>query len=331
MTIMLVSETLDKTGNPLSDTCEWFLKKSLSQLGVEYKTCYLTSVIKEPRDVYPLCGPRKTAVPHMPALVKGKYLQAEYGHHLQSFYAEVNRVQPTVILAMGPTAVWALCGTSGVMGVRGAVTTAVQSPGLDPRYIFTRPFKVVPTYHPSAVQRDYTLRPIFWSDVDKARRYSTTKDITRPSRLITVSPTLDEIREFEERHMRGADLVAVDIETARNQVTCVGFAPNDKHAIVIPFMLDDGSSYWKTAEEELEAWGYVARWCGTYPTLFQNGMYDMNWLWTKYGIPCDYAAHDTMLLHHALQPEMQKGLGFLSSLYTDEMAWKSMYKSARDK
>ena len=36
------------------------------------------------------------------------------------------------------------------------------------------------------------------------------------------------------------------------------------------------------------------------------------------------AAHDTMLLHHSLQPEMLKGLGFLASVYADEGAWMEM-------
>ena len=31
-----------------------------------------------------------------------------------------------------------------------------------------------------------------------------------------------------------------------------------------------------------------------------------------------------MLLHHALYPEMLKGLGFLGSIYSEEIAWKSM-------
>jgi hypothetical protein len=31
-----------------------------------------------------------------------------------------------------------------------------------------------------------------------------------------------------------------------------------------------------------------------------------------------------MLLHHALQPEMDKGLGFLGTVYTDELPWKFM-------
>jgi hypothetical protein len=36
------------------------------------------------------------------------------------------------------------------------------------------------------------------------------------------------------------------------------------------------------------------------------------------------ATDDTMLLHHSLQPESLKGLGFLGSLYCDEGPWKHM-------
>jgi DNA polymerase I-like protein with 3'-5' exonuclease and polymerase domains len=56
----------------------------------------------------------------------------------------------------------------------------------------------------------------------------------------------------------------------------------------------------------------------------QNFMYDMNFLWTRYGIPVPGAADDTMLMHHAMQPEMEKSLAFLGTIYTDEPQWKFM-------
>jgi hypothetical protein len=58
----------------------------------------------------------------------------------------------------------------------------------------------------------------------------------------------------------------------------------------------------------------------------------MQYLWRYAGIAAKKFCDDTMLLHHALQPEMQKGLGFLASVYTDELAWKFMHKvSASDR
>jgi hypothetical protein len=55
----------------------------------------------------------------------------------------------------------------------------------------------------------------------------------------------------------------------------------------------------------------------------------MTFLWKVYGIPAPKACDDTMLAHHAMQPEMEKGLGFLASLYTDEASWKSMGKGLK--
>jgi hypothetical protein len=51
-------------------------------------------------------------------------------------------------------------------------------------------------------------------------------------------------------------------------------------------------------------------------------LFDMHRLWRGYGIPVAHADHDTMLLHHALQPESPKGLDYLGSVYTSESAWK---------
>ncbi len=82
-------------------------------------------------------------------------------------------------------------------------------------------------------------------------------------------------------------------------------------------------SYWPTHAAEVLAWGFVRRVLGTtVPKVAQNGLYDINFLWTKYGIPVVNYEDDTMLLHHALQPESLKGLGFLGSVYTNESSWK---------
>jgi DNA polymerase I-like protein with 3'-5' exonuclease and polymerase domains len=65
---------------------------------------------------------------------------------------------------------------------------------------------------------------------------------------------------------------------------------------------------------------------GRIPKLFQNGLYDIAFLWRAQGIAVRGAAEDTMLLSHALQPESLKGLGYLGSIYTDHGPWKSERK-----
>jgi hypothetical protein len=37
-----------------------------------------------------------------------------------------------------------------------------------------------------------------------------------------------------------------------------------------------------------------------------------------------------MLMHHAYQPEMEKGLGFMGSVYTNEGSWKLMRRHRKD-
>jgi len=65
------------------------------------------------------------------------------------------------------------------------------------------------------------------------------------------------------------------------------------------------------------------------PKLFQNGLYDIPFILRTVGIRVLGATHDTMLLHHALQPESLKGLGYLGSIYTDHHAWKTEYRNSK--
>ena len=124
----------------------------------------------------------------------------------------------------------------------------------------------------------------------------------------------------------------MDIETKGRIITCIGFAPSPERVLVVPFFSEteaDGS-YWRSLEAERTAWEFVRRILQSHPSFGQNFQYDMQYLWREAAIPCPRFCDDTMLMHHALQPEMQKGLGFLASIYTDEQAWKFMHKVRSD-
>jgi hypothetical protein len=62
--------------------------------------------------------------------------------------------------------------------------------------------------------------------------------------------------------------------------------------------------------------------------VFQNGLFDIAFLYRSLGFKVHGATHDTMLLHHSLQPESLKSLEYLGSLYTDEGSWKQMRKKS---
>lgn len=294
----------------------------LRQVGIKREECFVTNVFNlrpQPNnDVANLCGTKAEGIPGLPPLIRGKFVRAEYAGELERLHREIATERPNVVVAFGATAAWALCRTTGIRSIRGA-------PALS-----TTGFKVIPTYHPAAVIRDWSLQPIVLSDLHKARQESEFPEIRRPRREIWIEPNLNDLDEFYNRHLEPAASFACDIETERGQITCIGFSPSPAVALVIPFVdpTQSDGNYWRTKEEEMKAWRWV-RWTLSLPkrVVGQNFVYDMNYLWRAYGIPVPSASEDTMLLHHALQPEMEKGLGFLGSVYTNESSWKIARKA----
>lgn len=294
------------------------LNGMLSSMGIDRRECFVTNVVNErpkpTNDVKNLCGTKAEGVAGYPALIKGKYLLAKYQPELDRLFKEIERERPNLVLALGATAAWALLKTSGIKAIRGA-----------PAWSDVAQVKTLPTYHPAAIMRDWSLRPVVLADFEKASREASFPEVRRPVRSIWVEPTLADLAEFEREHLATAKEVSLDIETKGNQITCIGFAPRTDLALVVPFWTERGS-YWPTTAEEVSAWRWVKRQCERPEVRYigQNGLYDLGFLWRRYGVKVPGYDDDTMLLHHALQPEMEKGLGFLGSVYTDEASWKFM-------
>lgn len=267
------------------------------------------------------CGPKSDALPGYPVVAKSRYVRKEFSHELERLANELILRDPNLVICLGNLSLWAMAGRTGIAKVRGTTLISTHT-ALD--------FKLLPTYHPTAVIRDWSLRPTVIADLMKGARENAYPEIRRPVREIWIDPSLDDIRTFREQFIRGCDLLSTDIETIGQRITCIGFAPRADVAIVIPF--DDAraksGSYWPTWEDERKCWGIVREILEdrTIPKLFQNGAYDISFLWRAYGIKTMGASHDSMLLSHALQPESLKGLGYLGSIYSDEGAWKHMRK-----
>jgi uracil-DNA glycosylase len=250
---------------------------------------------------------------NLPPIRAGKYLAPAYLHHLGRLRSEIEQHKPNLILGMGATALWFCLGITAITKMRGAVAPSKYG-------------KLLPTFHPSyLMQGNQHLRPVVLLDLMKARRESQFPEVRRPERFIYIPEDLDDIA-WAMREIALAERLSVDIETVEDQITCIGFAWSKSHALVIPiwdFSKSD-RSYWGH-NEEIQVWHCIRDILGMpLPKVFQNGLYDIHFLWRRYGITPSSCEHDTMLLHHALQPEMQKGLGFLGSIYTDEPAWKLM-------
>lgn len=317
----------EKAQAPFVGYSGYELTRMLDDAGIHRANCFLTNVfnIHPPgNQVEWFCGTKAEGISGYPALIKSKFVRTEFIPELERLGSELADINPNIIIALGNTASWALLGRTAISKYRGTTEISTHT---------ATGYKVLPTYHPAAVCRQWELRPTTVMDLIKAARESEFPEIRRPSVSVHIPETIADLEDFYDRYISpltspGSGTLAVDIETAGQQITCIGFAPSTEHALVIPIFdrRRKNRSYWPDGITEGQAWRFIVKLLmdRAIAKTFQNGLYDIAFLWRSYGIKVMNAEHDTMLLHHALQPESLKGLGYLGSIYTDHGAWKQM-------
>ncbi len=318
------------TGIPLIGASGQEFDTMLDEAGLSRSECYLTNVLwTRPPDnkleAFCVTAPQLKALGGYPEryagygpLGTGKYLHPEFLVEVDRLRDELIAVRPNLILAIGATPLWALTGSGGISKVRGTIQATEWG-------------KLLPTYHPAYILRDWSARPIMAADLLKAERESHFRELIRPERYILINPTIPEISEWVA-HAERERALAVDVETKGGQITTIGFAYSASEAISIPFVdsRKPGHNAWSDPLEELFVRQLVNRLL-TCPAIkiFQNGMYDLQYILKEgYGI-CN-VKEDTMLQHHAMYPELQKSLGFLGSIYTNESSWKLLRKRGKE-
>lgn len=328
--IMFVAEAPgreeEEQGLPLVGASGRLFNQFLARVGISRPECYITNVlqVRPPNnDLDKFCvGKKDLPSTYLYSPVnKGRYLAPEFLPNLHRLAAEVRAVDPNVIVALGNLSCWALMSATGISKLRGAIAPCTLVPGK----------KVLPTYHPAYVLRSWGDNVVACADLKKAKAEAEFPEIRRPQRRIIIEPSLRDIENWIDAN-KNATHIAPDIETASMMITCIGFAASANEALVIPFrdLRQHDGCYWKTVEEELEAWRLVEQiLCLPATKIFQNGLYDMQYLHMQ-GLRMRNCSADTMLLHHSRFPEMEKGLGFLGSLYSTEASWKLMHKRSKD-
>lgn len=264
------------------------------------------------------------ALKSLSAVTKGRHLKPEYHPQLARLKKELQEFAPTVAVALGGKALWALTGLQGIMKNRG---TCLYS------NLITK-LKVLPTLHPAFLLPGRgSTGDRFWSivvaDLVKAKQESLYPEVRHVNRNILVEPTLADLAAYRREFIDPlSGPLAVDIETFHGQITCIGFSRSANSALVIPFVgfSRPWNSYWQSTTDELAAWGFVIDLLRdhTIPKLFHNYLYDVQYLWRCMKIKVRPCVEDTMHLHHALFAEMRKKLDFLGNIYCNEAGWKGM-------
>lgn len=321
----------EKLGIPFVGTSGQDLRQMLREAGINPSQVYYTNVfLDRPPDnklehfLCPVTEARAILPGYDYPKLRQKYVHPDKLFELDRLKAELESIQPNLILALGDTATWALTRAGGFMSIRGTVVECSLVPSL----------KVLPTRHVAAMYRDRSVYPIIVADLEKAAFEMSFPDIRRPKREVHIPESLRDCQTFYGRYILADPfpLVSIDAEWSHKLITVVSFAPRDDKCLTVPFIHrgSDNFLYWQPSE----LLG-VLRFCfdilqrKEIPKLFQNGVSDMQAFWRLWGCPTYGAAHDTMLIHHALQTESRKSLEFLASVYCNEAPWKLM--RGRDK
>lgn len=312
-------ETEEQMGLPFVGKSGQELTSMLQEVGIERKSCFLTNVLfTRPlgNKLDSLLISKKDCPPGyaLPSVSQGKYLHPDLLPELERLKKELSELQPNLTVALGNTATWALTGTAAISNSRGTVCESILVPGL----------KVLPTYHPATVLRNWPWRVIVLQDLTKAKREMEFPEIRRVARKLVINSTLAHYLWLLKEALH-CPVLSCDVETEKRQITSVAFATSPSSGFTIPFWdkTKPNWSYW-TEEEEIILWNAIAfllyhHLC----VLFQNGLYDVQYFWEML-IRIPHFTEDTMILHHAMYPELPKGLGFLGSIYSNDVAWKKM-------
>ena len=318
------------------------LGRMLAEASTPLPLCFRTNVIADrPPDN------EMSRFFHPNAEAKANALQAVRGLHprdnvrasLALLEQQIRAVKPKLIIACGNYALWALthCTTAAsYAGADGAVKvpSGIESwrgsqwyaSALPPDLMQT---KVLPIIHPAAILRAWYNRACTVHDL-RTRIPLALRDAWRPSPppVVLAPPdhqaAMGQLREWLARADRAPFRLAVDIETNRSLITCIGFADSPSFAISIPLVKNGQLESYFPVEQEKQLF-LLIRALLSHPAILvegQNFSYDTQYFYRYFAVlpKLDF---DTMLAHHLLFPGTPKGLDYLSSLYCEHhWYWK---------
>ncbi len=240
---------------------------------------------------------------------KPKTLMLKYVNMLQQ---EIIQYNPNIVVGLGATALWALTGMRGIQSFRGYVQECTLVPGK----------KVLCTYHPAAVSRDWSLQFPAVMDLRKALRNSDTPDIPKDTRALRCNPSKREfIQYLQWLTFDWKDPIALDIETKANcHIDILGLAHSPNNAISFEILSGGRPKY--EPREELEIWYWLSRALEVRPSIMHNGLFDACVLWLRNRVLTKTIFADTLIGAHVCWPEHPRSLGFLSSICLNVPAWK---------
>jgi len=332
-------EEEERQGIPFVGSAGHCLKGLLSASGINYKECYTTNVmLSRPRannfSIY--YEDSKRNVPKKELLEAWKNLKDR-----------LNRVKPNIIIALGNEALRALTNKKGIGTWRGSILDSPCG-------------KVIGTYHPAGILRQYAWKPMAEIDLTKAYKESFSPELNLPKYNFIIEPNLDDVLSYISSIDK---YCSFDIESSPpdQQIRCLGLSKDNRSAICIPFTKTIGTmvgpkaktktlvqlstlrapettseehcSYWRLEEEIkiLDALDKLFR-DESIMKIGQNAIaFDIPELERQLGLKVKGFRYDTMYMFHACYMELPKSLDFQSSVFTRQPNYWTGVDKSQDK
>lgn len=253
--------------------------------------------------------------------INGKWVAPALAEGAAKATKVLAEVSPSLVIAMGDAALWALTGDTGVTKWRGSRLSPPQWP-----------FTVVPMLPHRTLSLIPESKVSFQLDLNRVKNIYEGTQLPRhyrfkiaPTYSETVETLLSLLAKAEKGHLR----ITGDLETRGGHIACLGIAWSAEDAICIPFITtNDASPFYWTVEEETDIIALVAQ-VFMHPNIEsggQNYLYDCQYYWRHWGF-LPSSVRDTMVGHHSLYSNLRKGLDYLSSMYAqDHIYWKDEIK-----
>jgi uracil-DNA glycosylase family 4 len=322
-------EQEDYQGVPFVGRSGEFLDVGLSKAGIDRRNCWVTNTITK--------RPPKNDYSSYEAQECWEYQKDGFWQELQDLK---NTRHAKVVLALGNNPMRALGIEGNISENRGSVYEIHLDSRrvVQPNQTAFNTILVVPTYHPSYILRARNFKKnkdvkvdilnIWQSDLVRAREIAE-KGWVRLRENFNIHPTVQEVENFINTCLKENKLVAIDTETTgldyyadRGRVFVIGLAMDDQNAISVPMFKYGGGEYWKE-HDKAHVKTLLNRLFTKGRLMFQNTLFDSGWLMREgYSFNWSSVEHDTLLLHHALDPELPHNLGFIVSKYGTTSYWK---------
>jgi DNA polymerase len=314
----------DRLKKPFVGPAGRVLEQCMHAAGMIRAETYISNVIK--------IRPVKNDISPYYNQKTGKFTDAGW-EWVEELHKEMDDLKPNIIVAAGNVPMAALTRRKkGITKYRGYIEEAQW---------LKHTKKILPTLHPSATffrgekeggtkggpgkgASPYIGRYYISHDLRKAKKYSLTLELERPKReaKYNFGSSKDVVAWIKE--IASAGRVSTDIEVLNFEMSCISLSCNPSLGICIPF---SDQRMWSLYEEgeiirALQKYVFGAR---DVVKVVQNGIFDLWFLFLRYGIVTRGPVEDTMIGHHIMYFDMGKSLEFLGSIYCGAQEyWKDM-------